>query len=135
MRLIFRIKREKWFFISFFVLESSELIFDEFFVFICGIIITLITSLLDDGLVCFFTNKLLLYRNISSNVNRDTIQNFTFYLVCSINLPFVDSNDSQDSRRWEDTIFIPPYNFHPLTNFHRFICNFASEMTTFNLQL
>ena len=38
------------------------------------------------------------------------------------------TDDSQDCRGREGTIFIPLYHFHPLTNIQTFICNLACEI-------
>ena len=53
MRLLFEDDMKKRYFISIFGIESSDLDFDGFYIFLCRIIITSITSVLD-GLVCFF---------------------------------------------------------------------------------
>ena len=53
--------RKKWHFRSFSVLKLSYLTFYEFFIFMSGIIITLIKTMLE-GLVCLFVKYLLLYR-------------------------------------------------------------------------
>ena len=53
-------------------------------------------------------------------------QNNFFFLT---GFSFTDTDNSQDSRGREGTIFIPLYHFHPLINIQTFICNFASEMT------
>ena len=53
---------------------------------------------------------------------------FFFFFFLS-GFSFTDTDDSQDSRGRERTIFIPLYHFHPLTNIQIFICNFACEMT------
>ena len=42
---------------------------------------------------------------------------------------FTDTDDSQDSRVKEGTIFFPLYNLHPLTNVQKFTCSSASKMT------
>ena len=76
VRLIFQVSLEKWLFISFFVFELSDLNFNGFFaIFIPGIIISSITSVLD-RLVCFFVKKLPSYRTINSNEHRGRMQNF-----------------------------------------------------------
>ena len=47
----------------------------------------------------------------------------------SIRVSLTDTDNSQDNRGKERTIFIPLYHFHRLTNIPRFICNFICEMT------
>ena len=42
---------------------------------------------------------------------------------------FIDTDDWQDSRGREGTIFYSMLPFPPLTNIQTFICNFACEMT------
>ena len=61
-------KASEWLFISFFTLKLSDLNFHGFFILICGIVITSIKSEIC-GLIYFFTEKLLLYGTITSNVN------------------------------------------------------------------
>ena len=46
----------------------------------------------------------------------------------------VDADNSHDSRRKDVAIFIPLYNYHPLTNIYIFTYSFASEMTILCLQ-
>ena len=48
----------------------------------------------------------------------------TTFLICA------DTNNSQDSRERDKSIFVPLYHFFLLRNIHKFICNFACEMTT-----
>ena len=65
-RIIFEVRPEKWFFISFFLLKLSDL--SGFFVFVCRIIISSITSALDIWLAVL-AKTLLLYTTITSNIN------------------------------------------------------------------
>ena len=66
---------KKRYFISIFRIESSNLNFDGFFIFICRIIITSITTVLG-SLVCFFALNLSLYSTITSNVNGASMRKF-----------------------------------------------------------
>ena len=55
---------------------------------------------------------------------------FSFHYFFISRFSFKDTDSSQDCRGRKETIFIPLYPFHPLTNIQKFICNFACEMTT-----
>ena len=56
-------------------------------------------------------------------------RHFLFFSYQSI-FSFTCTDDSQDSRGREQTIFIPLHHFHPLTNIQTFICSFSCEMAT-----
>ena len=59
-----------------------------------------------------------------------TLLNITLkhYLYFIPGFSFPDTDNSQSSRRREETIFISHYHFQPLTNIKTFICSFACEM-------
>ena len=104
----------------------SSINFHGFSIFIYGIKITSITSVLDE-LACFFAKKLVLWRSIVLNAKAKISQQPHFFSIWV----FTDTDISQESKRRKDTIFIPPHHFHSLTNFQAFICSLASEMTNF----
>ena len=55
-------------------------------------------------------------------------KNFT---LVELFFPAVSLADSQNSMGRKGAIFLPLYQFYPLTNIQTFICSFTSEMTTF----
>ena len=68
-----------------------------------------------------------------SNKQTGRIINSNFFFIPNFfksGFSFADIEDSQESKRREETIFILLYHFHPLTNIQKFTCNFAREMTT-----
>ena len=89
--------RKKRLSVDFFFLKLSDLKFDGSFIFICRTNITLITSVLD-GLVCFFTKKMLHYKTTTSNVNRVRTQTFHSSFFIQSGLSIVDTGDSQYNR-------------------------------------
>ena len=92
----------------------SDLNFHGSFIFLFGIIINLIKSLIGE-LACF-------------SVKINGASSLIFF---SLWVFFEGIEDWKKSRKGEWTIFFPFYHFHPLTNTQTFICSLVSEMSNF----
>ena len=79
----------------------------------------------------FFVKKLLIYRSITSNLNRIRIKIFLQLSVFSLVFFFADIDDPKYSRKREGIIFISVYPFHLLKNVQTIIHSFSFEMTTY----
>ena len=93
------------------------------------IVITSITNLLD-RLVCFFCLKPSTLQDHSLKhkwrYNVKVSQECVSFLS---RFSFIETSDSQDSRRKEGTIFIPVCHFHQLSNIQTFISSVSCEIT------
>ena len=112
------------------ILELSGLYFHEFFA-VCGIIITSIT-IEYDGLVCSFTKKLLLYSNITSNVNGSRTQKFHSSFIFLFYFGFLCRYwQLLEQQRKGGVHLYSSLPFAFVLKYLSFVCSFVSDVTTF----
>ena len=131
MRLLFRVRPEKWLFMSCFIFELSDLNIDALFIIYIYIYkFIYIYKCLIYNIYIKFPKNLLLYKIVSSNVIGARMQKLhsSFFFLYAFS--FANTDDWKDSRGRKEAIFIPLYHFHSLKNIQTSICSFESEMTT-----
>ena len=97
----------------------------------CGIIITSMTSEYD-GLVCSFTKKLLLYSNITSNVNGSRTQKFHSSFIFLFYFGFLCRYwQLLEQQRKGGVHLYSSLQFALVLKYLSFVCSFVSDVTTF----
>ena len=124
----------------------SDLNFHGFFLYICEIMISLITSV-PNVLVCFFSQQLLTINPIVSQLLIIFLSGFSFsdiaisdhsrgrYITQKMKFSIKDFFSKCDQVRREKTALIQLCSFHLFKNIQKFTCSFASQMHTFQFQL
>ena len=130
---IFRVRSEKWLFMSFWFLNYQIYIFMSswYYYVVCKVIITSVASGIN-GLVHSLTKNLLLYRSITSSVNGSRMQKFHSSFIFLFYVGFLRRywRFPGQQRKGRGHLY-SSLSFALVHEYLLFICSFVSDMTNF----